>query len=60
MNFENQEKLAEEVRLMYRHLYWAAGHAAKVYNMIKPESKPEVFVDPLQLDLFGEIKDTEQ
>ena len=56
MNTEKQEKLAEEVRLVYRHLYWAAGHAARVYDMIKPEDKPAIVIDPCQLNLF-EITD---
>lgn len=60
MNIDNQDKLAEEVRLMYRHLYWAAGHAAKVYNMIKPEEKPAIDIDPCQLNLFEPINDVEQ
>ena len=45
---------------MYRHLYWAAGHAAKVYNMIKPEEKPAIDIDPCQLNLFEPINEVEQ
>ncbi|MBQ6069977.1 MAG: hypothetical protein IJK84_10785 [Bacteroidales bacterium] len=46
------ERLAEEVRLVYRHLYWATKHLANIYNAVKPEGKPELEVDPRQLSLF--------
>lgn len=59
MNIDNQEKLAEEARLIYRHLYWAAGHAAKIYNAIKPEDKPEIIIDPCQLNLFDTSNEIE-
>ena len=48
------ERLAEEVRLVYRHLYWATKHVANIYNAVKPESKPVIDFDPMQLSLFGQ------
>lgn len=48
------EFIAEEVRLVFRHLYWATKHVANVYNAIKPEEKPSLDVDPNQLSLFGD------
>lgn len=47
------ERLAEEVRLVYRHLYWATKHLANIYNAVKPEDRPALEVDPIQLSLFG-------
>lgn len=50
---ETNEHIAEETRLVYRHLYWATKHLANIYNAIKPEEKPAVEFDPRQLSLFG-------
>jgi len=47
------ERLAEEVRLVYRHLYWAKRHLSNIYNAVKPEDRPALEVDPRQLSLFG-------
>lgn len=47
------DRLAEEVRLVYRHLYWATKHLANIYNAVKPEDRPALEVDPRQLSLFG-------
>lgn len=55
----DNEYTAEEVRLVYRHLYWATKHLANIYNAIKPEEKPAVNFDPMQLSLFGANEETE-
>ena len=47
------ERLAEEGRLVYRHLYWATKHLANIYNAVKPEDRPALEADPRQLSLFG-------
>ncbi len=54
------EKTAEEMRLMYRHLYWATKHMANIYNAVKPEEKPPLGFDPQQLSLpFEQEEDKE-
>lgn len=59
-NEKTMEKLAEDVRLTYRHLYWAAGHLAKIYAHLRPEQAEDVQEDPRQLKLFGEVEETEE
>lgn len=59
-NIDKDQVLAEEMRLIYRHLHWAAGHAANVYNLIKPEEKPALEVDKNQLSLFSETETNDE
>ena len=46
-------EMHEHVRLIYKHLKWASEHAAKIYNLIKPEDKNEIIPDN-QMVLFDE------
>ena len=55
----SNEYTAEEIRLVYRHLYWATKHLANIYNAIKPEEKPIINFDPNQLSLFATIGEKE-
>jgi hypothetical protein len=59
-NDKTRQQLAEEVRLLYRHLYWAAGHAVKIYNIIKPDDKPDIEIDKNQLSLFDFTEQTDE
>lgn len=59
-DYKTQAQLAEEMRLICRHLYWATDHAAKVYDIIKPKDKPSIEVDSRQMNLFEEMNDNEK
>lgn len=44
---------AEHMRLLHKHLLWAAEHTAAIYNLIKPADAPDIN-DPNQLKLFDD------
>ena len=46
-------EIHEHVRLIYKHLKWAADHVAEIHNQIKPAEVNEI-TPQNQMTMFGE------